>query len=62
MRRSGPDTGSSGMPVQDEPDLHPVDDEPYDGDTVVDMVGGKPFIYEQNDDNERLMQKLRGRR
>ena len=55
MRKSEPDTGSNDMPETDEPE-----DEPVEGDQVIELVGGRPFIYEQNQDNERRMARIRG--
>jgi len=55
MRKSEPDTGSNDVPEPDEPE-----DEPVEGDQVIELVGGRPFIYEQNQDNERRMARIRG--
>jgi hypothetical protein len=62
MRKSGQDTGNSVTPAQPEPDAPPADGEPVEGDQVIELVGGRPFIYEQNDQNERRMAQIRGSR
>lgn len=50
------------MPAQAGPDELPVDEEAAEGDTVIELVGGRPFIYDKTAQNERDMAKLRGER
>ena len=50
MRGNGQDTGSRDPCGQD--DGPPEDPEPEDGDTVIELIDGVPYIYEQNAENE----------
>jgi hypothetical protein len=57
MRGNGHDTGKTDPAGQD--DGPPEDPEPEEGDTVIELIDGVPYIYEQNAENEAKMAKIR---
>lgn len=59
MRGNEQDTGSRDPCAQD--DSPPEDPEPEEGNTVIELINGVPYIYEQNAENEAKMAKIRDR-
>jgi hypothetical protein len=57
MRGKRQDTGSTTPCGQ--ADSPPDDLEPEEGDTVIELINGVPYIYEQNAENEARMAKVR---